>query len=62
VVRFLNLFGVTSPELQTIGWFGVTIVGVALVNGGVTRWEPVDRLVAALCVAGICWLVVHAKA
>ena len=62
VIRFLNRLGVTSTELQTIGWFGVTIVGVALVKGDVVRWALVDRLVAAVCVASICWLMVHAKA
>jgi hypothetical protein len=62
VVRYLNQLGVTSPELQTLGWFGVTIVGVSLVNGDVARWALVDRAVAMVCVAGICWLMVHAKA
>lgn len=61
VIRFLNELGITGPELQTIGWFAVTIVGVALISGEAARWAVVDRVVAVLCVVGVGWLMVHAK-
>jgi len=58
-IHFLQKFGVISPEAQTILWFGVTIVGVAIFGGHSLRWAGVDRSVAALVLAGIGWLLVR---
>jgi hypothetical protein len=59
VVRFLDALGVTSPEIQVLGWFTVTIVGVAAVQGSLRGWPAADKLVAVVAVTAVGWLVVR---
>jgi hypothetical protein len=59
VVRYLNQLGVTSAAVQTIGWFGTTIVGVAIAEGEFGEWSRTSQAVAVLVVAGIGWLLVN---
>ena len=50
-VRFARYLGVVTPEIQTLGWFAATIVGVGLLSGDFFKWRPVDQgLAAALAV------------
>ena len=56
-IKYLNELGVLSPEIQTLIWFGVTIVGVALISGKFLRWQTVDQVVAVLVLLGIGWLL-----
>ncbi|HYR86493.1 MAG TPA: hypothetical protein VE422_20565 [Terriglobia bacterium] len=56
-IRFLQQFGVLSAETQTILWFGVTIIGIAVLSGSSLRWAVVDQSVAVLVLAGIGWLL-----
>lgn len=60
-IRFLNQLGVSSPEVQTLGWFAVTILGVALFSGDFSRWQAIDRLVAVGVLAGVGWLIVRTE-
>jgi hypothetical protein len=62
VVRYLAELGVRSTTLQTLGWFAVTIVGVAVVSGDVARWSPINQVIAGAVVAGVGWLLVNAGA
>jgi hypothetical protein len=55
----LQHFGGISAEVQTACWFGVAIVGVALVSGQFTIWSFTDKLVALAVLAGIGWLLVR---
>ncbi len=57
VVRFLNQLDINAPEIQTLLWFGVTLLGVALLNGNFFRWQLLDQLVAVGVLAGIGWLL-----
>jgi hypothetical protein len=41
-VRYLKQCGVLAPETQTLIWFAVTLLGVALVSGEWLRWRRVD--------------------
>ena len=50
---------VTAPEIQTMLWFGVTIVGVALVSGKFTHWRLSEQVVACGVVLGIGWLLIR---
>jgi len=61
VVRYLGALGVRSVTLQTLGWFAVTIVGVAVVSGDIARWSPVNKVVGVAVVAGVGWLLVAAR-
>jgi len=56
-IRSLNQFGIVSPEIQTLGWFVVTIVGVAMFSGDFPKWQIIDRVVAICVLAGVGWLL-----
>lgn len=56
-VRFFIESGVTIAETQTLVWFAVTIVGVAVLSGEFIRWHIVDQLVAVGALSGIGWLM-----
>ena len=45
-VRYLSEAGVVTAEVQTLVWFGVTIVGVALLGGRFFHWQLVEQLAA----------------
>lgn len=53
VVKFLQEFGIVSPEIQTIGWFAVTIIGVALTSGKFFQWHLVDQTIALALLIGL---------
>lgn len=59
VIKYLNEFGVVAPELQTLGWFAVVIIGVAITSGNFGRWQLVDQIVAITVVLGIGWLTLR---
>ncbi len=56
-VKELMDIGVDAPEIHMLFWFGVTIVGLALLSGRVTAWAGIDQAVGAIVVLGICWLI-----
>jgi hypothetical protein len=60
VVRYLEALGVQSATIQTLGWFAVTIVGVALISGDIARWSPINKAIGVAVVAGVGWLLVDA--
>lgn len=57
VVRYLKELGVSAPEIQSIFWFAVTIIGVAMLNGRFFQWQLVDKIVALVTLSGIGWLL-----
>ena len=58
-LRYLNELGVVAPEIQTLLWFAVTIVGVAVYSGRFLQWPLPDQVVALGVLAGIGWLVLR---
>lgn len=56
-LRYLSGAGVVSSELQTVLWFGTTVVGIALLSGRFLQWRPLDQMVAVLVLVGIGWLM-----
>jgi divalent metal cation (Fe/Co/Zn/Cd) transporter len=58
-IRFLQEFKIISPEIQTIGWFTVTIVGVALLSGKFLHWRHIDQIIGVAILFGIVWLLVR---
>jgi hypothetical protein len=56
-VKYLQALGVLAPETQTLIWFSVTLLGVALVSGRFLRWQTHDQMVAVVVLLGLCWLV-----
>lgn len=57
VLKFMSEAGIVSPEIQTVTWFGVTLIGVALASGGFLKWNILDQGIAVLVLAGIGWLL-----
>ena len=56
-LRYMSELGIVTPEIQTIVWFGVTLVGVALVSGRVFAWPLLEQGVAVAVLLGIGWLL-----
>ena len=50
---------VAAPEMQTMLWFGVTIVGVAVASGRFAQWRGTEQVVACGVVLGIGWLLIR---
>jgi hypothetical protein len=53
----LTEHGVESAELQTMFWFVVTIIGVALMSGRIFAWGPLDQAVAGAVLMGVFFLM-----
>ena len=58
-LKVLSEIKTVSVEIQTLGWFGITIIGVALTSGNFLKWQLMDQLVALLVFVGIFWLLFH---
>ena len=56
-VRYLGEAGIGNPELQALLWFGVTIVGVAVMGGQFFQWQLLDQVVAMNVLASLAWLL-----
>lgn len=56
-IRYFNLLGINSPTIQTIAWFVVAIVGVAVLTGEVLKWGWLDALLSVVAVICIGWLM-----
>lgn len=56
-VRFLREVGVSNTEVQTLFWFAVTLVAVALLSRTFGDWARIDKAVAVAVMAGIGWLL-----
>ncbi|HYO93467.1 MAG TPA: hypothetical protein VER33_03100 [Polyangiaceae bacterium] len=49
--------GIVTPEVQTVIWFGITLVGVALASGKFFKWPLREQLVAVAVLVGLSWLL-----
>jgi hypothetical protein len=58
VIRFLEQLGVHSVAIQTIGWFGATLIGVAVVTGEFRDWGTANQIIALGVALGIGWLMI----
>ncbi|MCK6628303.1 MAG: hypothetical protein L6R45_24395 [Anaerolineae bacterium] len=57
VIKYMNALGIVAPEIQTITWFSMMIVGVALFSGAFFTWRWTEQAVAVGVLAGIGWLL-----
>ncbi|HPO87512.1 MAG TPA: hypothetical protein PLN86_16860 [Candidatus Hydrogenedentes bacterium] len=58
VLRFLkDLHIALSTEVQTLGWFGVTLILVAFSSGEFLKWALTDRIIALIVLLGIGFLL-----
>ncbi len=56
-VRYLGEAGIVLPEIQTLIWFVVTILGVAMIGGRFVQWPVLDQVVAANVFVSLGWLI-----
>jgi hypothetical protein len=56
-IRFLQDFKIISPEIQTVGWFIVTIIGVAIFSGKFLHWPIVNQIIGIAVLLGMVWLL-----
>jgi hypothetical protein len=57
VLRLLAEHGIVAVEVQTLFWFGATILGIALLSGELLRWPAIDQFAAGSVLVGIGWLL-----
>jgi len=55
----MNAAGIVAPEIQTLIWFSITILGVAIISRSFFRWQTIDQLVGVAVLAGVAWLMVR---
>jgi len=58
-LRYMRELGVVAPEIQTLTWFAVTLIGVALLSGKIFKWPLVDQAVALAVLVGVGFLLVR---
>jgi hypothetical protein len=60
-VKYLQALGMLAPEAQTLVWFSVTLLGVALVSGRFLRWQTLDQVVGLVVLLGLGWLLFRTR-
>lgn len=58
-IRYFQGFGIITPEIQTIGWMVITIIGVAIIGGKFTRWQTSDQILSVIIIIGLCVLILR---
>lgn len=53
--------GIQSAAVQSVFWFAMTVIGIALLDGSIAQWSWAQRFVAAAVSVGIGWLLVTAS-
>ena len=61
-IRYLGEAGIVLPEIQTLIWFVVTIVGVTVLGGRFIHWPVLDQIVAANVLVSLGWLITRTSA
>ena len=56
-VKYFKELGVFSPETQTLIWFGVTMIGIALISRKFLVWQTIDQVVAVFVFLGVGFLL-----
>ena len=57
VLKYMAELGIILPEIQTVIWFGVTLIGVAIASGTFFQWLWTEQTVAVAVLAGMVWLI-----
>jgi hypothetical protein len=59
-IGFQQRIGVQSAAMQSIFWFAMTVVGIALLDGTIAHWSVAQRAVGVGVTIGIGWLLASA--
>lgn len=58
-IRYFQKIGIVTPEMQTIGWMVVTIIGVAIIGGRFIHWQAFDQILAVAIIIGLCIIILR---
>lgn len=58
-IRFFDLLGINSPEVQTVAWFVVTLAGVAMISGEFFHWSRIDQVVGVVAILAVGLLMLR---
>jgi hypothetical protein len=56
-IRYLGEAGVVLPEIQTLIWFAVTVIGVTILGGRFLHWPLLEQIVAVNVLVSLGWLI-----
>ena len=56
-IKYMQQVGIISAEIQTVAWFTVTIIGVAIVSGKFIQWGAIDKIISIGVLIGISLLL-----
>ena len=59
-IGFQQRLGIESAAMQSIFWFAMTVIGIAIMDGTIAQWSMAQRAVGAAVTIGIGWLLVSA--
>ena len=58
-VKYLKLLTDVGPEIQTVGWFMLTIIGVALGSGAFFSWPLPTKFLATVTVLALVVIAIR---
>ena len=58
-IKYIYEIKIVSPEIQTISWFVVTMVGIAILSGKFMHWSLIDQVIGIILVIGVLWLLIR---
>jgi len=59
-LRFIVASGVMSASAQTLIWFVITIIGVAVFSGDFREWDAGAYMLAVVAIAAVAGLLIKA--
>jgi hypothetical protein len=59
MLKYMTQLGIVAPEIQAIFWFGVTLIGTAIISSAFLQWQWTEQVVAIGVLLGIGWLIVR---
>lgn len=60
-IKHMQQVGIVTAEIQTIFWFTITILGVALASGKFFHWNIIDQAVGTGIFIGLIFLIFRTK-
>lgn len=58
-LKYLDRMGVQSAEVQSLLWFGITLIGVAIVSRDFLGWNLREQIIGVAVLIGLGWIMVQ---
>ncbi len=56
-IKFMQDIQINAPELQTLLWFIITIIGVAIFSGKFLEWDNINKIISVIVLLCLCILI-----